>query len=597
MPISKHFRLRNSAVLAAVLMAFGALPAQLFAQATNLAEVGEEAGLGSSDLMDTIGTVIGVVLGFMGVVFLLLLIYSGITWMTAGGDEDKVKRARAILVNATIGLVLTLSAYAIATFVINALGEATGSGDSDGDDNAPPVCTLCSSLGSGPIRDHYPSRNATGIARNARIIVTFKEAMSLESIITSYDDAGTPTDTSDDTAATALNTEKILIYAAEDGEDGVLTDVSVTFTDDLKTFVFDPASYLGSATTDTTYIVSLDNLFSADGDEVFDGNYDGGYEWSFEVSTTLDLTPPEVQSVVPVASGSYDRNIVVEITFDEAVDPTAVSGTREASSGFQNIQTVTSSGIPEAGTYEISNVYRTVTFTSTDACGTNSCGETIYCLPGNETITVTALAATIGDEPPQASSYDGVVDMAGNSLDGNGDGTAGDDYAWSFGTTDDINLEGPTIESINPNILEEGVSLDQDITITFTELMRTSTLTNDHIAMDNTSTLTGQSHELWYTVTSESLDSAGTSVVLDTQTPAKTQSTVLHGVFVESTDLESYLYSVVAGEGVQNQYQNCYSPAEGPDSSGNACDVDDTSPSCCNGASSSATCDFWPDED
>ena len=242
-----------------------------------------------------------------------------------------------------------------------------------------------------------------------------------------------------------------------EGEDAFLTDVTTYVTEDLKTFVFDPADYLGSATENTWYTVSLGTtMLDADGDDIFTGSYSGGYEWSFEVSTTVDITPPTVTSIIPSADGEYDRNITVEVTFDEAIDPTSSTGTRTATSGFQNIQTVGVSGSPEPGSYEISNSYRTVTFTPSDDCGgeTNSCGEAMYCLPGGEAITVTASAATATVDPPQADSfpYDGIVDAAANSLDGNDDGTAGDDYTWSFTTTDDINLEGAAIETISPDI-------------------------------------------------------------------------------------------------------------------------------------------------
>lgn len=580
---------------ALVVFGFVMLPAFAFAQ-DSAADVATAAGLGSQSILTTIGTIISVVLGLLGVVFLLLLIYSGITWMTAGGDEDKIKRAKKILINATIGIVITFSAYAIASFILNAIGDATGAGGGDTTSGVS-ACTNCSSLGSGPIRDHYPARNANDIARNTRIMVTFKEEMNVASFIDGYDS---------DASATAINSGNVQIYPTETGEDGTLTDVAVYFTDDFKTFVFDPSEYLGSATADTSYTVSLGtSIQDADGDDVFSGSYAGGYEWSFEVSTTIDLTPPTVTSIVPAADGEYDRNITVEITFDEAIDPTSATGTRTATSGFQNIQTVGSSGSPEAGSYEISNAYRTITFTSTDACGTNSCGETIYCLPADDTIAVTAYAASATNDPPQADSfpYDGVVDAAANSLDGNDDGTAGDDYAWSFTTTDDINLEGPAIETISPDITDEDVALDTDITVTFTDVMRASTLTNETITMENVETTSNESHELWYTASSTQLQEDGTPVTSPSQTSVQTQAEIGHGVFLESTGGLIYMYGVVVGEGVRNQYQNCFVPGMGPDVAAGTCDpddassdccvVDDDTPSCCNGEAGTDTCDFF----
>lgn len=95
-----------------------------------LGEVNDTAGLGgdSSSLTSTIGELIGVLLAFLGVIFLILIIYAGLLWMTAAGNEDNVKKAKSILLNSVIGLVILLSAYAISSFVIDQLSTATGTG-------------------------------------------------------------------------------------------------------------------------------------------------------------------------------------------------------------------------------------------------------------------------------------------------------------------------------------------------------------------------------------------------------------------------------------------------------------------------------------
>lgn len=66
-----------------------------------------------------IGDIIGLVLSFVGVLFLILIIYGGISWMTASGNDQKVEKAKTIIINATIGLLVVLSAYAITSFIGN----------------------------------------------------------------------------------------------------------------------------------------------------------------------------------------------------------------------------------------------------------------------------------------------------------------------------------------------------------------------------------------------------------------------------------------------------------------------------------------------
>lgn len=91
-------------------------------------KAGSPAGLTETPPLEvTIGNVIGAVLGLLGVVLLCMMLYAGFLWMTAGGDEDKVKTARTMILNGVIGLVIIASAYAIVQFVINQfVGAVTG---------------------------------------------------------------------------------------------------------------------------------------------------------------------------------------------------------------------------------------------------------------------------------------------------------------------------------------------------------------------------------------------------------------------------------------------------------------------------------------
>ena len=84
------------------------------------------AGFNTTATFDTIiGQVITMVLGLLGVIFLILAIYGGYNWMLARGNEEMVETAKKTITNAVIGLIVVLAAYAISWFVINAIGGAT----------------------------------------------------------------------------------------------------------------------------------------------------------------------------------------------------------------------------------------------------------------------------------------------------------------------------------------------------------------------------------------------------------------------------------------------------------------------------------------
>jgi tetrahydromethanopterin S-methyltransferase subunit G len=95
---------------------------------TGLEDAGGSEGAGYDTDMDVtavIGLIIQVVIGFLGVIFLVLTIYAGVTWMTAAGDAKKVDKAKGTLTTAVIGLVIVLAAYSITSFVLDQLIYAT----------------------------------------------------------------------------------------------------------------------------------------------------------------------------------------------------------------------------------------------------------------------------------------------------------------------------------------------------------------------------------------------------------------------------------------------------------------------------------------
>ena len=71
------------------------------------------------------GSAIKAFLSILGVIFLLLLIYGGYTWMTAQGNEEGVATAKKIITAAVIGLVIIMASYAITDFVLFNLEGAT----------------------------------------------------------------------------------------------------------------------------------------------------------------------------------------------------------------------------------------------------------------------------------------------------------------------------------------------------------------------------------------------------------------------------------------------------------------------------------------
>ncbi len=89
----------------------------------------DASGLQPISLSEFISGIIRIILGFLGVIFIILIIYAGLLWMTSAGNEDKIATAKQIMTAGVIGLAIVLMAYAITTFVLGQIFRiSSGSG-------------------------------------------------------------------------------------------------------------------------------------------------------------------------------------------------------------------------------------------------------------------------------------------------------------------------------------------------------------------------------------------------------------------------------------------------------------------------------------
>jgi len=88
-------------------------------------DIGNTIGTGTTDIRITIARIIRTAMSLLGIIAVLIILYGGFKWMTGGGAEEAVGDAKKIITAGIIGLIIILTAYAIASFVINSLVTAT----------------------------------------------------------------------------------------------------------------------------------------------------------------------------------------------------------------------------------------------------------------------------------------------------------------------------------------------------------------------------------------------------------------------------------------------------------------------------------------
>jgi len=127
--------LKNFLIIAAVfgiLTSFFVQPLPVFAQLlqdiqSQLDPIGNVYGNPEpGDPRPMVMRLIFLFLNLLGIIFIILIIYGGFLWMTSGGNDEQVERAKKTIIRATIGLAVIFVSYIITLFVFDVLIQGTG---------------------------------------------------------------------------------------------------------------------------------------------------------------------------------------------------------------------------------------------------------------------------------------------------------------------------------------------------------------------------------------------------------------------------------------------------------------------------------------
>lgn len=89
-----------------------------------LGNIGTETGLGKIEAKGDVGiytrlaNYLNVLLGLIGIIASIYIIFAGIRWMRAGGNEQIVTEAKDTIKSAIYGLIVVFGSYALVNFVV-----------------------------------------------------------------------------------------------------------------------------------------------------------------------------------------------------------------------------------------------------------------------------------------------------------------------------------------------------------------------------------------------------------------------------------------------------------------------------------------------
>jgi len=103
-----------------VFVVYAQAPSEIFGGASGVSKLPNQFEKQTS-ISDLINRILKILLSIVGFVALIFLVWGGFKYMTASGDEEKVKSAKGTIINALIGLVIVILAYALVAIVYNVI--------------------------------------------------------------------------------------------------------------------------------------------------------------------------------------------------------------------------------------------------------------------------------------------------------------------------------------------------------------------------------------------------------------------------------------------------------------------------------------------
>lgn len=286
-----------------------AIPTPAFAQFdVGLSEIGQTTGIPATDPRVIASRIINIALGFLAMIMVILIIYAGFLWMTAGGDSEKTKKASGYIKNAIIGLIIILLSWGIARFILTKLMEATGAGGTQVSGGSGGSGGGGFGGAGGSTQFSIKAITPTGAVETKKVIVkiVFSRTLNPES-------------------AKALGAIRV-----ERASDGQTVDGKVEVNGSSVRFI--PNKPCPEPNTDrfcfdenVEYrVIVSPSIESTAGQKLTCGGFVPECKGTFTSGTTVDVTPPEVSITYPLSGFSVSADALVNVTA-RLEDETAIS--------------------------------------------------------------------------------------------------------------------------------------------------------------------------------------------------------------------------------------------------------------------------------
>jgi hypothetical protein len=295
--------------------------------AFSIENIGGSIGLGTSDLRQVAINVIKWVLGILGLVAVSFLIYGGFLWLTAAGNEERIEKAKRVIINAVIGLIIVLLAWAIVLYVARFISGAT-SGNTNPPGCANPPCVVLPPTSSFRVKD-IQTAHEIGFNNNQNVL----RCSGVQPIFNNHTDPSTVA------AAIAANPRELKVFKDDPANNNPEVNGSWAYgSQSFMTFsLASGVKYDANSDYKLWIPKTAARILDTDGTRLTQCQADGtctdlgnSYEWLFHVGTQDDIAAPAVTNTYPIRNGvgypdsNVSREPVFTVNFSEPINLSTV---------------------------------------------------------------------------------------------------------------------------------------------------------------------------------------------------------------------------------------------------------------------------------
>jgi len=439
-------------------------------------EVLTTSQLPTTPLVTVIGNIIKWVLGFLGLIATIIIIIGGFQWMSSGGNQEKIDKAKKLMINGLIGLIIVLLAYSISWFIIRAIEKNIGPGEEGGEwgEEGPGNHYQLRGANYLVITSRSPKAGET-VAQNTKVIVSFNQKLNADSFRLDKENCSNPTvyvqkiegGNSTNIEGSIIVKGNSFIFIPKGTCAGLFPQCNDKETTNCN-FIFDNNSCCGCFNPGSYRIMLKSGKEGILGTRSWGNTLGQDIVWTFTVGNFIDNVAPQIESALPLEGNTVARNAGIAVTFTKPIDINTLIVYNPCAEG-QECPSWSTNNLNDAtikvkiGEDGVAGYFERLTdksfmFRPTDFCPEKAAA--CHCFPANSSIKV--------EITNEVKGINCVNLDCGNEK-----------CSWTFQTNEEFDLTGPEIISTSPTNQEKDIDRMSDVMANFNEAIDPTSINED----------------------------------------------------------------------------------------------------------------------